>query len=112
MSPYDGLSFGEKLKALRNSDPNFARSVARLRGAAIFLLAATAFAAAAAANIVNFGQGHDIQNVHNDVTRIQKTPCGKHPSQPSKRCEVLRQKLAASESIVAECIAHQRVEGT
>jgi|GEM_PF-2598215 len=112
MPPYEGLSFSEKLKALRNSDPEFARSVARLRGAVIFLLAATGFVAAMTANIVNVGQGHGIRNVHNEVTRIQKTPCGKHPADPSKRCETLRQALAASESIVAECIAHQRVEGT
>jgi hypothetical protein len=61
---------------------------------------------------VNVQQGSDITNVHNDVTKIQKTPCGKSPTNPTHRCEELRQALAASESIVAECIAHQRVEGT
>jgi hypothetical protein len=61
---------------------------------------------------VNVQQGDDITNVHNEVTRIQKTPCGQHPADPSRRCEHLRQELAASESIVAGCIAHQRVEGT
>jgi len=108
------MTLAEKIAHIAKDDPKFARSVKRLRMASwlfgLGALLALAFSIWAVA--VNFFQSADITNVHNDVTRIQKTPCSRHPAQPSQACEELRQALAASESIVAECIAHQRVEGT
>ncbi len=78
----------------------------------VSLAAIVGLGAAVVANVVNVGQGNEIRNVHNDVTRIQKTPCSRSPGRPNSKCERMRQQLARGESIVSACIAHQRVTGS
>src|SRR4029077_5591140 len=61
---------------------------------------------------VNVNQGADITNVHNDVTKVERSACAKDPTHPSAECEEIRRQVDRHESIVGACIQHQRVTGT
>lgn len=80
-------------------------------GLAICAIAVVGLVGAVVNYLVNQGQDTTIRNVHNDVTRFEKSACAKDPTRPSAKCEEIRQALARNESIVGACIQHQRVTG-
>lgn len=98
---------------LREEDPDMARWVARIRfvTTAIAVVACIALIAAVGSNVWNWGQDKNITNVHNEVTRFEKSACAKDPTHPSEECEEIRRKVDRYESIVGACIIHQRVTG-
>jgi hypothetical protein len=95
----------QQIAQLQDSDPEFARTLKRLRAASYGLAAAIVLAAGLGlwAVVVNSEQA-------TQITKIQKTPCTLHPE--GKACSAIKERLARHGSLKSPCIEHQRVEGT
>lgn len=95
----------EQIAQLQDSDPEFARTLKRLRVASYGLAAAIILAAGLGlwAVVVNSEQA-------TQITKIQKTPCTLNPE--GKACTTIKERLARHGSLKSPCIEHQRVEGT
>ena len=95
----------EQIAQLQDSDPEFARTLKRLRAASYGLAAAIVLAASLGlwAVVVNSEQA-------TQITKIQKTPCTVDPE--GKACTMIKERIARHGSIKNPCIEHQRVEGT
>ncbi|HET7443284.1 MAG TPA: hypothetical protein VFJ57_01355 [Solirubrobacterales bacterium] len=94
----------ELLDQVQDSDPEFARTIRRLRWASRGLAAAIVVALGAGlwAVIVNSRQG-------DQITQIQRSPCTSHPA--GAACARIRQRVARAEPISNPCISYQRVTG-
>ena len=95
----------EQIAQLQDSDPEFARTLKRLRVASYGLAAAIVLAAGLGlwAVVVNSQQA-------TQITKIQKTPCTLTPE--GKACTTIKERIARHGSLKNPCIEHQRVEGT
>lgn len=95
----------QQIAQLQDSDPEFARTLKRLRAASYGLAAAIILAAALGlwAVVVNSEQA-------TQITKIQKTPCTLNPE--GKACSTIKERIARHGSLKNPCIEHQRVEGT
>jgi len=94
----------ELLDQVQDSDPEFARTIRRLRWASRGLAAAIVVALGAGlwAVVVNSRQG-------DQITQIQRSPCTSHPA--GAACARIRQRVARAEPISNPCISYQRVTG-
>lgn len=95
----------EQIAQLQDSDPEFARTLKRLRAASYGLAAAIILAAGLGlwAVVVNSEQA-------TQITKIQKTPCTLHAQ--GEACTRIKERIARHGSLKNPCIEHQRVEGT
>ena len=95
----------QQIAQLQDSDPEFARTLKRLRVASYGLAAAIVLAAGLGlwAVVVNSEQA-------TQITKIQKTPCTLDAE--GKACTTIKERIARHGSLKNPCIEHQRVEGT
>lgn len=95
----------QQIAQLQDSDPEFARTLKRLRAASYGLAAAIVLAAGLGlwAVVVNSQQA-------TQITKIQKTPCTLAPE--GKACTRIKERIARHGSLKNPCIEHQRVTGT
>jgi hypothetical protein len=94
----------QQIAQLQDSDPEFARTLKRLRAASYGLAAAIVLAAALGlwAVVVNSEQA-------TQITKIQKTPCTLAAA--GKACTTIKERIARHGSLKNPCIEHQRVTG-
>jgi hypothetical protein len=100
---------------LRDQDPNFAREIQRLQywSVAIAVVAAVALGGGVLAYIVNGQQGDAITNVHNDVTKFERSACSTAQVNPKNRkaiaeCQVVRAAAERTANENVNCIPFVR----
>lgn len=100
---------------LREEDPDMARWIQRIRfwTTAIAVVAALALIAAVGSNVWNFGQDQHITNVHNEVTKFEKSSCAAAQANPTDRaavhdCQLVRAAAERTANENVNCIPFLR----